>query len=302
MDVIKTLTAFMDFCYIARLDTISETSLDALDDSLRKFHHHRKIFQESGVRPTGFSLPRQHALTHYRYHIEKFGAPNRLSSSITESKHITAVKQPWRQSNHYNALGQMLTTNSRNDKLAAARVDFSTRGMLNGTCLGEALERFCDPPEDTTDDDSDGDGDGDNGQDLDADEDEEVTGPVDGPSALSEVTLALKRGKDYFFQCATTSDVLLQLVDILLLHSRNLAGISSKRTLHLSSGFSCFINRTLPPPRPLQSPPVRPSSMPTKYLSFIPPRPSFAPQVIIQASRGCIVKLSDPPRGGKQAV
>ena len=83
----------------------------------------------------------------------------------------------------------MLTTNSWNDKLATARVDFSTHGMLNSTCLGEVLERLCDHPEDTTDDDSDGDGDGDDGQDLDADGDEEVTGPVDGPSALSEVTI-----------------------------------------------------------------------------------------------------------------
>ena len=142
VDIIKAITAFLEFCYIARLDTITQTSLHALDDALHKFHHHHKIFQESGVRPTGFSLPCQHALVHYHRHIEKFGAPNGLSSSITESKHISAVKKPWRQSNHFEALGQMLTINSRNDKLAAARVDFSSRGMLNGSCLSEALEKL----------------------------------------------------------------------------------------------------------------------------------------------------------------
>ena len=201
VDIIKAITAFLEFCYIARLDTITQTSLHALDDALRKFHHHRKIFQESGVRPTGFSLPRQHALVHYHHHIKKFGAPNGLSSSITESKHISAVKKPWRQSNHFEALGQMLTINSRNDKLAAARVDFSSRGMLNGSCLSEALEKLRSlPEEDTISSDSDMEGDsdddGDCGRDLDADEDEdeETTGPVDGPSALSEVTLARKRG------------------------------------------------------------------------------------------------------------
>ena len=128
INIIKTFAAFLNFCYIARLDTITTTSLKALDDALGKFHHHRKIFQESGVRPTGFSLPRQHALTHYHHHIEKFGAPNGLSSSITESKHITAVKKPWRRSSRYEALGQMLTINARNDKLAAAHIDFCTRG------------------------------------------------------------------------------------------------------------------------------------------------------------------------------
>jgi len=194
VDITKALTAFLDFCYIARQDVLTEDSLNALDNALGRFHHYRKIFQETGVRPTGFSLPRQHSLIHYRYHIEKFGAPNGLSSSITESKHITAVKKPWRQSNRYEALGQMLTINTRNDKLAAAQIDFSSRGMLNGTCLSEALEKFQTTLEDTTDE-GDPDYGSEDGQDLDANEDEDRTGPVDGPPTLSDVTLAQKRGE-----------------------------------------------------------------------------------------------------------
>ena len=50
---------------------------------------------------------------------------NGLCSSITESKHITAVKNPWRRSNRNQPLGQMLMTNQQSDKLAAARVDFT---------------------------------------------------------------------------------------------------------------------------------------------------------------------------------
>ncbi|KAJ7112741.1 hypothetical protein C8R43DRAFT_832359, partial [Mycena crocata] len=90
------------------------------------------IFVESGVCPNGFCLPRQHSLTHYRYLIQEFGAPNGLCSSITESKHIKAVKEPWRRSSRYQALGQMLTINDRLDKLAAARVNFTERGILSG--------------------------------------------------------------------------------------------------------------------------------------------------------------------------
>jgi hypothetical protein len=86
-----------------------------------------------------FSLPRQHSMTHYPQLICMFGAPNGLCLSITESKHIKAVKEPWHRSNCYNALGQMLLTNQRLDKLAAARVHFSKLGMLNGTCLADAL-------------------------------------------------------------------------------------------------------------------------------------------------------------------
>ena len=121
----KALNAFLDFCYLARQNVLTKSSLDLLDAKLESFHHHREIFRESGVRPNGFSLPRQHSLKHYRRNIENFGAPNGLCSSITESKHITAVKKPWRRSNRYEALRQMLLINTRHDKLAAARADFS---------------------------------------------------------------------------------------------------------------------------------------------------------------------------------
>lgn len=52
------------------------------------------------------------------------------------------MKEPWQRSSHWNALGQMLTTNSRLDKLAAARVDFASRGMLEGTLLQSVLSQL----------------------------------------------------------------------------------------------------------------------------------------------------------------
>jgi hypothetical protein len=79
-------------------------------------------------------------MAHYLWLIRVFGAPNGLCSSITESMHIRAIKKPWQHSNHYNALGQMLLTNQRLDKLAAAHTDFTEHGMLNGTCLSAAQE------------------------------------------------------------------------------------------------------------------------------------------------------------------
>ena len=56
-----------------------------------------------------------------------------------ESKHIKAMKEPWRQSNHWNALGQMLITNLQLCKLAATCADFASCGMLEGTCLSWIL-------------------------------------------------------------------------------------------------------------------------------------------------------------------
>lgn len=133
------MRAFIEFCYIARRDIHDTHSLSALDDALKRFHRYREFFRTSGVRSEGFNLPRQHSLIHYFRLIRAFGAPNGLCSSITESKHIKAVKEPWRRSSRFNALSQILITNQRLDRLAAARVDFTDRGMLQGTCLSAVL-------------------------------------------------------------------------------------------------------------------------------------------------------------------
>ena len=120
--VVKTIAAFLDFCYIARRNVITDDSLDQLNTALHKFHESCQIFSGT-VRPdgpSGFSLPQQHSMVHYHNHIKNFGAPNGLCSSITESKHIATVKCPWRWTNKHMALSQMLKVNERLDKISAA--------------------------------------------------------------------------------------------------------------------------------------------------------------------------------------
>ena len=93
-------------------------------------------------------------MVHYHDHIKNFGSPNGLCSLITESKHITAVKRPWRQSNKHAALPQMLKVNERLEKLAAARADFAACGMLEDSCLVQAIkDAFTNDSEDSTDED-----------------------------------------------------------------------------------------------------------------------------------------------------
>lgn len=138
-DMVRAISAFMEVCYLVRKSVLDDHDLAAVEMALERFRYFRQIFQDSGVRPTGFSLPRMHALDHYVRHIRQYGAPNGLCSSMTEAKHIKAVKQPWRRSNHHQPLGQMLLTNQRHDKLAATRRDFERRGMLQGDCLSAAL-------------------------------------------------------------------------------------------------------------------------------------------------------------------
>jgi hypothetical protein len=133
---VRCFRAFLEFCYIARSDIITEQTIESLEDALRCFHKYRSIFQATGVR-FDISLLQQHSMTHYSTLIQLFGVPNGLCSSITESKHIKAVKEPWRRSNRYHALLQMLVTNQQLDKLAAARADFHARGMLADSGPGQ---------------------------------------------------------------------------------------------------------------------------------------------------------------------
>ena len=130
--MVQCLATFMDACYIARRNAITGPALQHFQSCVEKFHALRNIFIESGVRTT-ISLPRQHALDHYFYAIQLFGSPNGLCSSITESKHIKAVKEPWRRSSRYRALIQMLRTLVRMDKMEALRRKLTKMGMLAGT-------------------------------------------------------------------------------------------------------------------------------------------------------------------------
>jgi hypothetical protein len=122
----------MEACYIARRNAISAPALNRFRKCVAQFHQLRNIFITSGVR-TSISLPRQHALAHYHMSIQLFGSPNGLCSSITESKHIKAVKEPWRRSSRYKALSQILQVLLRLEKTMALHRLFASRGMLKGT-------------------------------------------------------------------------------------------------------------------------------------------------------------------------
>jgi hypothetical protein len=180
--MVKCISAFLDFCYIARRDALTADDLKLLQDALTRFHHHRAVFiGTAGINGDTISLPRQHSLLHYLRSIRLFGSPNGLCSSITESKHIKAVKEPWRRSSRYNALKQMLVTNSRLDKLASARRIFSELGMMEGTTSSYTAKMLRgEQPQprmlaEGRDDDDDG-------------------GPSPGPRSLSSIELARTAG------------------------------------------------------------------------------------------------------------
>ena len=143
--MICTFRTILEFCYIAQKDALTEVNLGQLEDSLSRFHRNRMIFVSSGVHLDGISLPHQHSLVHYPSHIRNFAAPNGLCLSMTESKHIRAVKEPWCCSSRNKPLGQMLVTNQCLDQLSAAQTDFRSCAMLGKTQTNELQSMFIFP-------------------------------------------------------------------------------------------------------------------------------------------------------------
>ncbi|KAG7086185.1 hypothetical protein E1B28_002146 [Marasmius oreades] len=143
-EMVKALSSFLNLCYLVRKNEIDTNDLDQFYQHLQDFHKYRTAFITHGTRET-ISLPCQHALVHYKESIRQFGSPNGLCSSITESKHIKAVKEPWRRSNRYNALHQMLTTILRLDKMDALRRKFVQQGMLIGTTTSFTADLLDEP-------------------------------------------------------------------------------------------------------------------------------------------------------------
>lgn len=224
MDIIQTFAALLQFCYIARRNVVTEASLQELDEVLQRFHKYRAVFSGT-VRPdglAGFSLPRQHSMVHYHNNIKNFGAPNSLCSSITELKHIAAVKRPWCRSSRYKALSQILKVNERLDKLAAAKANFTNRGMLTSPVLVTPTPNMSsdssdsgggdsddneevnngdnnDDEDDNNHNNNDNDNDNDNGNNNNNDtgNNYDGTGLVESEPLMNEVQLAQSQGKFY---------------------------------------------------------------------------------------------------------
>ena len=197
-EMVKCMSIFMEMCYIFRRNTISSTALNTAQQLVDQFHILREVFIHEGV-CSSISLPRQHALIHYLTSIVLFGSLNGLCSSITESKHIKAVKEPWRRSSRFKALVQMLRTIIRLEKLAALRQRYLREGMLVGSTASHFAEDGDDEQVALGSGDDELEEDGGEAQDKQGIEECSVSdaGPDVGPQSLSYIILSVRPGKIY---------------------------------------------------------------------------------------------------------
>ena len=125
--MVCTLHALVEFIYLIWQNNHSQQMIQEMEAALEQFQTYQSIFVDTGIWSENLTPLWQLLLIHYIKAIKTFGALNGLCSSLTESKHIRAIKEPWWCSNHYHVLKQMLLTNKWLDKLVALCADFAHR-------------------------------------------------------------------------------------------------------------------------------------------------------------------------------
>jgi hypothetical protein len=101
------------------------STLQEMDIALAAFHRYCQIFEDINICSDSFGMPQQLSFVHYTSNICLFGVLTGLNSAITKSKHIKAVKEPWRELNRVHTINQMITKNSWLSQMAALQAEFA---------------------------------------------------------------------------------------------------------------------------------------------------------------------------------
>lgn len=98
--------ALLDFLYLSCYPIHTTESLSQLDEALSRFHAHREVFVQLGVRKH-FNIPKLHFLCHYSRAITYYGTTDNYNTETTERLHINFAKDAYRASNRKDEYVQM---------------------------------------------------------------------------------------------------------------------------------------------------------------------------------------------------
>ncbi|KAL1943791.1 hypothetical protein VTO73DRAFT_3609 [Trametes versicolor] len=104
--VVRAARALLDFSYLAQYHVHTDTTLDAMDDALHRFHLEKDIFVELEIR-AHFNIPKLHSLSHYVKAVRSLGTLDGLNTETSERLHIDYAKQAYRASSHREYITQM---------------------------------------------------------------------------------------------------------------------------------------------------------------------------------------------------
>jgi len=146
LPLIRCVRSLLDFLYLAQYPLHTSETLRLLRQSLERFHEHKQIFVDLGIR-NDFNLPKLHSLAHYVESIQLFGTTDNYNTEYTERLHIDLTKDAYRATNHRDEYAQMTVWLERKEKVLQHQhyVDWRLGAKSNITLRPISME-FCGAP------------------------------------------------------------------------------------------------------------------------------------------------------------
>ncbi|KAG9118957.1 hypothetical protein FRC07_006257 [Ceratobasidium sp. 392] len=114
--VLPVILAIIDFIHFARLPVHTTETLDLLDDALDRFHEHKHILIQYGVREH-FNINKIHAMCHYVEAIQELGTADAYNTETPERLHIEFAKRAYKATNRKNFFEQMTIYLDRRERV-----------------------------------------------------------------------------------------------------------------------------------------------------------------------------------------
>ncbi|KAI0083122.1 hypothetical protein BDY19DRAFT_1037154 [Irpex rosettiformis] len=114
--LVKATRALLDFLYLAQYPVHSSETLVLLHDALDRFHSHKEVFVDLGIRDS-WRLPKLHFASHYVALIKSLGTADNFNTEYTERLHIDFAKDAYNATNHSYELPQMTLWLERREKV-----------------------------------------------------------------------------------------------------------------------------------------------------------------------------------------
>lgn len=115
-DAIIAFRSILDFIYLAQYPTHDDETLQYMEDAIKTFHRHKKVFLTLHIREH-FNIPKLHSLLHYISSIRSFGTTDNYNTEAFERLHIDYAKEAWRASNHRDEQPQMIRWLGRRERI-----------------------------------------------------------------------------------------------------------------------------------------------------------------------------------------
>ncbi|KAF8597824.1 hypothetical protein BDV93DRAFT_452224 [Ceratobasidium sp. AG-I] len=134
-DALTAIRAFLDFLYTSGYDYHDNASLEAMENSLRKFHSLKEEFG-SAVPTNSWMIPKLHSMSHYAELSKALGAPVHFTTDQSEHMHIRAAKIPYRKSNRGRSFPkQMVQRLEMSERIAEQNDYFQWRSERESDCV-----------------------------------------------------------------------------------------------------------------------------------------------------------------------